>query len=256
MSLRRFVAISLSAALALPLAPLQEAMAQAPVQVIHSPVGCMVANQFPQLEATAPAGAVVNATRAYFRSGLSPDLYYVEGTPAGAGRFLFVLPQPRVEASPITYYIEFLPDGRTEDYTAIVVERASECKDRAVAPISPTGPASVFGPGGLAAGAPIGFGLGAAALAIGGGVSTGLLIAGGALAIGAVGVGVAVVTDEDDPPPSAQPTNPPTNPPTAPPTTPPTAVPPTPPATPTPRPTPTPTPTPRPPRPSPVSPSL
>lgn len=260
MAFRRLVAMTVAVLMAAPtgMVPLASAAQTGPAsRVIFSAVTCFIANQFPQLEAAVPDGVTARSARAYFHSALSGDWFYVEGTPLGNGRYVFILPAPRLDAGPITYYIEFVPVGRTEDVSAIVVESSGDCRDRAPAAIAPTGPAAVFGPGGVAGVSPAGFGVatsastlgagvvGGGVAAAGGGVSTGLIVAAAALAAG-VGVAVAVSRGDDArPSPRPSPPTPPT-PPTPPPNPP---DPPTPPPTtpPSPRPTPRPTPLPTPP---------
>ena len=208
MKLRRSVALGVAAMMSSPLVPAAPAAAatafqgSSAVQVIHSPVSCMVADQYPQLEATAPPGANVKGARAYFHSALSNEFSYVEGELVG-GRWVFRLPRPQLDAGPVTYYIEFLPDGRSPDHTAVVVREAADCDDRPVAPFAPGGPAAIFGPGGAAVVAPAGFGgVGAAGTVVAassGGISTGLLIAGGAILAGGA---VAIIVLRDDEPAS------------------------------------------------------
>lgn len=201
MKLRRSVAIGVAAMMSTPLVPAVPAAA-AQIQVGHSAVNCVVADQYPQLEATAPPGTNVRSARAYFRSALTSEFYYVEGE-LSAGRWVFRLPRPNMNAGPITYYVEFLgPDGRTADHTAVVVADTGDCEGRPVAAVAPSGPAAVFGPGGVIA-APPGFGgVGAAStigtagtVAAGKGVSAALLIAGLAVAAGAA---VAIIASGDD----------------------------------------------------------
>lgn len=214
MKLRRSVALGVAVMMSTPLVPAAPAAAATAFQgsrailVVHSPVSCMVADQYPQLEASAPPGANVKSARAYFHSALSNEFYYVEGEPVG-GRWVFRLPRPNLNAGPITYYIEFQPDGRSPDHTAVVVRNAGDCEDRPVAPFAPGGPAAIFGPGGAAVAAPAGFGgvagaagagaAGGVAAAGGGGISTGLLIVGGAILAGAA---VAIIASRDDEPAS------------------------------------------------------
>jgi hypothetical protein len=200
------MAIAVAAVMSTPLVPASPAAA-AQIQVGHSAISCIVADQYPQLEATAPAGANVRSARAYFHSALTNEFYYVEGELSG-GRWVFRLPRPNLGAGPITYYIEFTaPDGRTADYTAAVVASASECQNRAVAPFAPAG-STVFGPGGVIA-TPPGFGgvgvastIGTAGtvgtVATGKGISAGLLIAGLAVVAGAT-VAIIALGDDDEP---------------------------------------------------------
>ena len=204
MRFRRSVALGVAAMISSPLVPAPPAAA-AQIEVFHSAVSCIVADQYPQLEATAPSGQNVRSARAYFHSALTSEFYYVEGENVGGNRWVFRLPRPNLNAGPITYYIEFMPEGRTGDQTAIVVANSADCEGRPVAGFAPAGPAAVFGPGGVIA-TPAGFGgvgfstvstIGAASA--GKGISTALIIAGLAVA---AGVAVTVVASDDDEPSS------------------------------------------------------
>lgn len=204
---RRLIAMIVATLIAAPLAPVAPAFAQqqGSVAVIHDRVSCVLADEVVQLEAAVPPGATAAVARSFFHSALGTEFYYVEGERSG-NRFVFNLPQPRLDAGPITYYIEFQPEGRTEEYVARVVRRDSDCVGK-LAAVGPA-PAAVFGPGGALA-SPVGFGSlgsvvsaatagGSIAAAGGGGISAGLLIAGAAVLAGAA-VAVVVVTGEDTP---------------------------------------------------------
>jgi len=193
-------------------------------------VTCFVAGEFPLLDAGIEPLPNIARARVYFRAAQGSSFYYIEMTQE-TGRFFGKLPRPRVEASPITYYLQAttteFEESQTPEIEAIVVEKKEDCGDRKVAAYGPPGEVTVFSSATGAAIAPAGFAAGGAAIAAG----TIALIAGGAAA---AGIGVGVITN---PNPTPSPTPIPTPQPT-----------PTP--TPTPRPTPsstpTPTPTPRP----------
>lgn len=183
----------------------------------HDPVGCVVAGQFPLLDARIEPASSVARARIYFRAASVENWYYVEMTPAEAG-FVGKLPRPKVEASPIHYYIQAATtdfgEGRTQEIEAIVVADAKDCpQDKKVAAIGPPGEVTVFSAATGAAIAPVGFAAGGLALTAG----TLALLLGGAAA---VGIGTAVVVTNSSPTP--------------------------PPITPTPTPSPSPEPTPRP----------
>jgi hypothetical protein len=201
-------------------APPTEAAVDA-TTINHEPVGCFIAGQFPLLDAAiAPSESVARA-RVYFKAAGGTDWFFVEMTPQ-EGKFFGKLPRPKIEASPITYYIQATTtqfgEAQTSEVEGIVVAEEKDCGDRKVAAIGPAGPVQVFSAASGAAIAPAGF-------AAGGLAAAGALIAvlGGAAAIG---IGAVIIT---------RPTPTPT----------PTAVP-TPGPTPTPTPTPGPTPTPSP----------
>jgi hypothetical protein len=233
--------------LALPAAVLQEVPPSAPPAAPTSVP--LAANPAPDLQ-TPPAaeppattlpttGAAINFDaaiepianvargRTYFRAAQGSSFYYVEMTQE-QGRFFGKLPRPRVEASPITYYLQAttteFEESQTPEIEAIVVEKKEDCGDRKVAAYGPPGEVTVFSAATGAAISPAGFAAGGAAIAAG----TIALVAGGAAA---AGIGVGVITNPPQPTPSPTPI--------------PTPVP-TPTPTPTPRPTPTPSPTPTP----------
>ena len=190
MSYRPSVAMIVATLLAAPLAPVTPALAQQGTgQVIHAPVSCALADEVLQLEASVPAGANVAWSRAYFHSALGTEFYYVEGL-RGGDRSVFNLPKPRLDAGPVTYYIEFQPQGRTGEQNVRIVREAKDCDDGPLAAIGPA-PSPVFNAAGALV-SPAGFGAlaaaGGAIAAAGGGISTGLLIAGAAVAAGAAGL--------------------------------------------------------------------
>ena len=209
MAARRSVAMIVATLIAAPLTPVAPAHAlQGGVAVSHDPVSCVIADEVIQLEASVPPGATAARARVYFHSALGSEFFYVEGVRTGE-RFVFNLPRPRIDAGPITYYVEFQPEGRTAEYTARVVRGTAECDGR-LAAIGPA-PAAVFGPGGAIVASPAGFGVAGAAgagsfgaaaaggsvAAAGGGISAGLLIAGAAVLAGAA-VAIAVTSGDDD----------------------------------------------------------
>jgi hypothetical protein len=198
----------------------------------HDAKTCFVAGEYPLLEAAIMPLENVARARAYFKSALTSDYFYVEGTP-GEGVFLFKLPRPKIEASPITYYLQATTTefGETQiaEVEAIVVEKKEDCEDRPVAAFGPPGEVTVFSAATGTAISPAAAGFGGAALTIG----TIALLAGGAAAAG-VTAAVTVFTPEPTPSPTPVPTPTPEPPPPPPP----------PPPTPEPTPEPTPTPTP------------
>lgn len=164
------------------------------------PVTCFVAGEFPLLDAGIEPIASVARARTYFKAAQGATFYYVEMT-QDAGRFFGKLPRPKVEASPLTYYLQAttteFEDSQTTEIEAIVVEKKEDCGDRKVAAYGPPGEVTVFSAASGASIAPVGFAAGGAAIAIG----TIALIIGGAAAAGVVG---GIVTNP-------QPTTPPTS---------------------------------------------
>ena len=153
-------------------------------EIKHDPIGCFVAGQFPLIDAAIePAGSVARA-RVYFKAAGSDTWYYVEMTPAEAG-FLGKLPRPKLEASPISYYVQATTtefgENRTPEIPAIVVAEAKDCpSDKKVAAIGPPGEVTVFSAATGSAIAPVGFAAGGLALTAG----TLALVLGGAAAVG------------------------------------------------------------------------
>ena len=195
-----FLAILLAAppvALAGPQAPPVET----PLAVAHNGVECMVAGTNPQIDAGIAPSEQVQAGRVYFKSALGDAYYYVEMTPE-AGRYVGVLPKPRLDAGPITYFVEGMgrdySQAQTPEQRSLVVEKQTDCGNRPVAAIGPGDPVRVFSVSGGTA-LPPGFsgvssvvaagtgaaGAGVAAAGAGGISTTGLIIA-GAVAVGVV----------------------------------------------------------------------
>ena len=108
---------------------------------------CFIAGEFPLLDASIEPAASVARGRAYFKGAAGEAYYYVEMTQE-QGRFFAKLPRPRVEASPITYYLQSttteFEESQTQEIEAIVVQDKEECGDRIVAAIGPAGPVTVF----------------------------------------------------------------------------------------------------------------
>jgi hypothetical protein len=196
-------------------------------------VTCFVAGEFPLLDAALEPLDKVARGRVYFRAAQGSSFYYVEMT-QDQGRFFGKLPRPKVEASPITYYLQAtttdFEESQTPEIEAIIVEKKEDCGDRKVAAYGPSGEVTVFSAATGAAISPAGFAAGGAAIAAG----TVALVAGGAAA---AGIGVGVITNPPEPTPS----------PTVIPTPVPTATPTAPPPSPSPSPVASPTPCPRPP---------
>ena len=162
-------------------------------EIIHDPIGCLVAGQFPLIDANINPAASVARARVYFKAAGSDDWYYVEMTPAEAG-FVGKLPRPKIEASPITYYVQATTtefgENKTPEIEAIVVAEAKDCPgDKKVAGIGPPGEVTVFSAATGSAIAPVGFAAGGLALTAG----TLALVLGGAAAIG---IGTAVVVND------------------------------------------------------------
>jgi hypothetical protein len=183
----------------------------------HKAVSCIVAGQFPRLDACFAPQEDLSRARVHFRADGTPHWYFVDMTAAGGCRSV-LLPKPLPTTTAIDYYVSALgrtfDETRTSEYTPRVVAREGDCEDdllvagsagsatvllgaAAGAPAVPAG----FSPQGIvAAPAPPG----SAASPGGGGGGLGVV-----LALGAVGGGGYLLykqlsdedTPEDDPPP-------------------------------------------------------
>ena len=185
---------------ALPLALMQDPTApppEIPPGINHQEIGCFIAGQFPLVDAVIEPMANVVRARVYFKAANTDDYFYVEMTP-DIGQFVGKLPRPRLEASPITYYIQATTtegDSQTPEIQSLVVEDEGDCEDRKVAAIGPPGPVQVFSAATGTIVNPTGFAAGAVGLS----ALTLLLLAGGAAAIG---IGTAIVINNPSPTPS------------------------------------------------------
>jgi hypothetical protein len=221
MSVRRLAAIVLIALLAAPpMASVAGAAAQAPsaggLQVNVDPTqACILAGQYPQFQGAILPLDGVTRSRLFFHSALAPDFYYVEAVLDG-GRYVARLPRPRLEASPLSFYLEAtksdFSQARSGEGTAIVVRKIEECPgDRKPAPVAPGGQVSVFDVAGNPA-FPAGFegitgvaGAAAGGAGVGGAAGAGagfLTSTAGLVTLGAVAVGITtivIVTNGNEP---------------------------------------------------------
>ena len=171
-----------------PAAPLWAETSGTGAQILFEPVTCFVAGEFPLLDAGIEPVASVARARIYFKGVAGESFYYVEMSQE-AGRYFGKLPRPRLEASPITYYVESttteFEESQTREIEALVVQDKAACGDRKIAAFGPAGPVTVFSAStGVSIVAPAGF-----AAAAAGGLAVGVVtvIAGGAAAAGIVG---------------------------------------------------------------------
>ncbi len=75
------------------------------LNIVHEPVVCITAGQYPVIEAAVPAGTDLRSAKVYFRSDKYPKFYFVEMTREANG-LRSVLPKPSPETEHIIYYIE------------------------------------------------------------------------------------------------------------------------------------------------------
>ena len=149
---------------------------------------CFVAGEFPLLDADIEPVASVARARVYFKGTAGEGYYYVE-MGQEQGRYFGKLPRPRVEASPITYYVQStttqFEESQTREIEAIVVKDKGECGDRKIAAFGPPGAITIFSATtGVSILAPAGF---AAVAASGLAVGAVTVLAAGAAAAGIVG---------------------------------------------------------------------
>jgi hypothetical protein len=157
-------------------------------QILFEPVTCFVAGEFPLLDASIEPISSVARARVYFKGAAGQSFYYVE-MGQDQGKYYGKLPRPRVEASPITYYVQStttdFEESQTGEIEAIVVKDKAECGDRKVAAFGPAGAVTVFSAAtGASIIAPAGF---AAVAASGLAVGAVTVITAGAAAAGVVG---------------------------------------------------------------------
>jgi hypothetical protein len=168
-------------------------------QIRFEPVTCFVAGEFPLLDASIDPLESVARARVYFRGAKGTSFYYVEMTHE-TGRFYGKLPRPRVEASPITYYLQSttteFEESQTREIDAVVVPKKEDCGDRKVAAFGPSGSVTVFSASTGISIAPAGFAAAASGLVVG----AITVIAAGAAAAGIVG-GVIVTPGAGATPP-------------------------------------------------------
>jgi hypothetical protein len=169
-------------------------VASAQVAIEHQDVACIVAGQFPVLDACFRPGPDLARARVYFRPEGAPNWYYVEAstpTPPKANdpaellcrRATLPKPKKSLLEKHVEYYLEAtgkrLESSQTETFRPLVVKNEGECKKKVVAPFVPNAAVQVFPamPAAFAAGG----GLSGAAVAavVGAGVAggTGVVVA-------------------------------------------------------------------------------
>jgi hypothetical protein len=195
------VALSATEAQAPPVGPVFAETTGSGAAIQFEPVTCFVAGEFPLLDAAIEPLASVARARVYFKGAGGDAFFYVEMTEE-TGRYFGKLPRPRVEASPITYYLQSttteFEESQTREIEAIVVADKDECGDRKIAAFGPSGAVTVFSASTGTVAAPVGFAAAASGLAVG--ILT--VIAAGAAAAGVVGgIIVAPSPNPSVPPP-------------------------------------------------------
>jgi hypothetical protein len=167
----------------------------------HAPVGCLIAEEHLEIDATIRPAAKVKHARVYFKAKGEQDYHYVEMVPE-IGRFVACLPRPHAYTGPIDYYVEAASGAgetaRSEDVSALVIRRADECPaDRRTAVVCPCRvPVAVYSP----TGQPVFPGaFGGIAGQVGGTVGSQIAGTAALVAIGAGAIGVTIVLQEPAP---------------------------------------------------------
>ncbi len=87
-------------------------------RIDHTAVGCFVKDRFAEITTSVEPAEGLAWVRLYFRSPRDPDFLFVEMTPSSK-RFVGVLPRPKEDASPVTYFFEAAADGRVSRSAAM-----------------------------------------------------------------------------------------------------------------------------------------
>lgn len=126
---------------------LTSAPAMAQTQILHEPIGCMVAGQFPLVEAMLQPAASVTRARVYFKSKSRSARYFVEMQQQD-GRLVGKLPKPKLEDAALRYSVRAstsLGESQTREIEARIASDESECPAGSlVATIGPPGAVTVF----------------------------------------------------------------------------------------------------------------
>jgi hypothetical protein len=131
------------------------------VSIEHDPIGCIVANNYPELNACFRPSSDVARARVQFRAAGTLPWYYVEMHQGGAC-FSGMLPKPESSTRAIEYYIDVASKGygesRTADYAPRVASGIAGCKRRGMVAAFATSATAVrvFAPNG-APSVPAGF---------------------------------------------------------------------------------------------------
>src|SRR5688572_6014755 len=130
------------------------------VAIDHQGVGCLVADNFPEMTACFQPSSEVARARLQFRAEGTLPWYYVE-MQAGGACYSAVLPKPQSSTKGIEYYIDVASKGygesRTPDYNPRVASGLGGCRRRGiVAGFATSAAVKVFAPAGAPA-VPAGF---------------------------------------------------------------------------------------------------
>ena len=220
----------LSAVLAAALLPAAATAVAQDLAIAHDPVGCVVAERLPVIEARVDPSERVADARVLFRPKGGSHWYVVRMT-RGASGFRALLPRPMKTLAGFDYYLEAAGPGmsavRTEEFSPVVAAGAAACQGRRVATAEAAGSVALEVPAGAppvpagfsasgvvstaagaagaaaagtaAAGAAVATAAGTtAAAAGGGGASTALLVVGGLAVAGGAAAVVATRGNDDE----------------------------------------------------------
>jgi len=128
-------------------------------EIDHKAVGCVVAEQFPRLEARLIPVDSVGRARIFFRTEGGPSWYAVAMKREG-DVFLAALPKPKKSLKQFHYYVEVADKAaatsRTEEYATDVVAAAGGCSKGMMAGVMSAASILLEVPAGAAA-IPVGF---------------------------------------------------------------------------------------------------
>ena len=130
------------------------------LNIEHQPIGCLVADNYPELNACFQPSSDVARARVQFRAAGTIPWYFVEMQPGGAC-YTGILPKPQGSIDAIEYYIDVASKGygesRTPDYAPRVASGLGGCKRRGlIAGFATSGAVKIFAPVG-APSVPAGF---------------------------------------------------------------------------------------------------
>lgn len=174
------------------LAPAAHAGAQG-LPIEHGGIGCVVAGQFPRIDASVKETAQVAKARTFFHADDDKRWYYVDMKLEGAV-FQGALPKPLKTTRRIHYYVEVTDkaanQNRTPEYAPEVVEDASACSKKGVVAAAAVASKVVVGAPAGASAVPAGFAANTV-VAAGGGLGATALVVGAVAVAGGGAVAVA-----------------------------------------------------------------
>jgi hypothetical protein len=172
------------------------ATASTGVTIYHNAVGCVVAGQFPILDARLAPPEAVGRAVVFFRPTGGERWYSVVMENQG-GPFRGVLPKPLKTLKSLDYYLEVTDQrhatSRTADQTADVVSGPGACKDRLLAGGLSSAIPRVSGPAGSVGLPVVPAGFSGESVVAAGGTGTATTAASGAAAVGGGGASKGLI---------------------------------------------------------------